>query len=130
MLGHHLQVNRESASELLCLVTPRELLRRHRIWLEQYRRARDHLEHLTERFPGQPRTDWRGDANAITGTVAGVRRDGFFVFQREEWNITDTSIAQLSEIVSALVDGIGAEVKARLDGYLRGESAIWKSSAR
>jgi hypothetical protein len=106
------------------IVTPREVLRRHRETLERFRKARDHMEHLPERFPGQSRSDWKGDANRVTGTVAGVGRAGFLVFQGEEWDVGRGNIQQLSEIVTELVDGCLAEVTSRHKGFLRGESAM------
>ena len=112
------------------LKTPREVLKKYRSTLEKNSRARDHLEHLTERLPGQPRTDWRGDSNSLTGTVAGVRRDGSFVFQGEEWDITEASTHLLRSIVSEFVDGVHAEVVARHEAYLKGESAMWAERDR
>lgn len=105
-------------------VTPRNVLRMHRSEFEHYRAARDHLEHLPERFPGGHRSDWRGDANRIGGTVAGVRRDGFFAFQREQWDITENSTALLGGIVFQTVAGLGEESEQRLADYRRGESAM------
>jgi hypothetical protein len=112
------------------LVTPREVLKKHGAQLDSYVDARDHLEHLDERFPGRSRSDWVGDANKITGTQAGVRRDGFFVFQGQEWDISRKALADLSVIVDELVTGIAAEMTARREAFLRGESAMWKKPRR
>ena len=104
--------------------TPRNVLRLHRSEFDHYRVARDHLEHLPERFPGGQRSDWRGAANEIRGTVAGVRRDGFFVFQGQEWDITDNCTALLGTIVFETVTGFGEEAEIRLADYHRGESPM------
>ena len=71
------------------VVTPPEVLKIHRGTLEHYRTARNHLEHLAERFSGEARTDWRGNADSISGSVAGVDRTGHFVFQGSRWDITE-----------------------------------------
>jgi len=107
------------------LVTPREVLKRHRPSLEKYRHARDHLEHFPERLPGQKRTDWKGDSNSITGSVAGIRRDGMFVFQGEVWDVTQAGVDLLDIIVSEFIAGVLSEVTARHESFLNGESAMW-----
>jgi hypothetical protein len=107
-----------------CLVTPREVSRRYRDQLEHYRQARDHLEHLTERYPGKARSDWQGDRNAIRGSVAGIRRTGQFVFQGRQWDVTEATVATLENVVTAFVNGIAAELRDGLRAYQQGESAV------
>jgi len=106
------------------LVTSRETLRRYGEPLRHYSIARDHLEHLTERYPGRHRSDWEGDSNSISGSVPGIRRTGHFVFQGLEWDVTESSIVLLGEIVAGFVNGITAELRERRNSYLRGESAV------
>ena len=107
------------------LVTPHEVLRRHRSSFSRYRRARDHLEHYPERWPGQKRTDWKGDCDSITGTVGAIRPDGFFVLQGEAWDVGMAGVGGLETIVSEFVSGLLAEVKARHKAFANGESAMW-----
>lgn len=105
------------------LVTPRQVWRTHHGVFQRYRQARDHLEHLTERYPGRSRSDWQGDRNHISGSVPGIRRTRQMIFQGQEWDVTEANVALLVEIVTTFVLGVAAELQDRLAEYRRGESA-------
>lgn len=103
---------------------PSRALATHGQIFRDYRDARNHLEHLPERYPGRPRTDWRGDMNSISGTVAGIRRDGFFTFQGRQWDVTERSAAQLRRIVEAFIADVQRETRDRFDAF-PDRSAMW-----
>jgi hypothetical protein len=106
------------------ITAPRFVLKKYRTELAAYQRARNHLEHLPERYPGQTASDWKGDANSITGTVAGIRRDGLFLFQEEEWDVTETSLATLRALVTEFIALARLEAEERLRDYQNGTSAM------
>lgn len=102
-------------------VSFRESLKGFEQQLKYYQKARHHLEHFTERWPGQPRTDWEGeDSNSITGTVAGVTRDLIFVFQNDRWDVSTRSLEPLRDFVYSLVTCLRAEVEDKYARFLEG----------
>lgn len=103
---------------------PSRSLATHDQVFRHYRDARNHLEHLPERYPGRPQTDWRGDMNSISGTVAGIRRDGFFTFQRGQWDVTERSAALLRQIVEEFIADMQRETQDRFETF-PDRSAMW-----
>jgi hypothetical protein len=108
----------------------RTVLKRFRRDLDRYTDARDHLEHLPERFPGGRRGDWIGDANSITGSIAGIRRDGYFVFQGQSWDVSTECIRLLTQLVTQFVISMRVEADETLERFRRGESAMRSSIDR
>ena len=79
-------------SNVAVLVTPREVWRRYRTTLANYTRARDHLEHYSERLPLGKRSTWvyesEDSIERVSGDPGAVRLGNVFTLNGEQWDVS------------------------------------------
>jgi hypothetical protein len=102
-----------------CLEAPRSIRKRHRVTLESYREARDHLEHWTERLPGGLRDQWQRSSaqgfTTMTGDMGLVRLERTFTFRDakghdKELDISPASAELLEHICKQLREEVAVEL--------------------
>jgi len=104
----------------------KQVWERHKATLKRYKAARDHVEHWTERSPGEEKDQWQryphhcfvsafrfssGDYQ-IAGDMGLVRLERKFTFQNQEVGIGPDSAALLERICRQLREELTAEVRA------------------
>jgi hypothetical protein len=112
-------------SNVAGLVTPREVWRRYRTTLANYTRARDHLEHYSERLPLGKRSTWVYESDdsieRISGDPGAVRIGNVFTLNGEQWDVSLKSAEILKLLWQDLDDGIRAETDTSFAAWLSGD---------
>ena len=107
------------------LSTPRKVWRKYRKSLEWYQRARDHLEHYSERLPMGKHSHWKHELNDTSETVRGdpgaVRLGAIFTLNGEEWDVSPQGAKVLESVWQDLIEGVRDETEARFAAWLNGE---------
>jgi hypothetical protein len=95
--------------------SPRTVWKRHRETLDHYKLARDHMEHWTERLPGEAADQWSkwtsDGSQFIAGNVGIVRLEQTFQFHDQTWDISPANAALLTQIGRELDDELTFEVR-------------------
>jgi hypothetical protein len=98
--------------DLSKLATPRKILRRYRKELQQYEEARDHEEHFPDRLYG--RKNKKGEPLERHGYLGSVDSRGMYYYGDKSYDVTETGLTLLEEIVNTLNSEMTAEALARI----------------
>jgi hypothetical protein len=107
------------------LSTPRRVRRRYRKSLECYQRARDHLEHYSERLPMGKHSHWKHELDDTGETVRGdpgaVRIGHVFTLNDEKWDVSLKGARILESLRQDLIEGLRDETEEAFAAWLKGE---------
>jgi hypothetical protein len=107
------------------LSTPRKVWRKYRQALERYQRARDHLEHYSERLPMGKHSHWKHEqaegSETVRGDPGAVRLGSIFTLNEEEWDVSPAGAKVLESLWEDLIDGLRAETEVGFAAWLNGE---------
>ena len=113
------------------LTAPREVWRRYRTSLTKYMKARDHLEHYSERLPLGKRSTWMYESDDTIERVAGdpgaVRLGSVFTLNGEEWDVSPKSATILSSLCQDLDEAIRVETDTMFAAWLSGTRSTKRS---
>jgi hypothetical protein len=113
------------------LRAPREAWRRYRTSLTKYMKARDHLEHYSERLPLGKRSTWIYQSDdtieRISGDPGAVRLGSVFTLNGDQWDVSLESAKILSSLWQDLDEGIRAETDTMFAAWLRGDRSTKRS---
>lgn len=105
------------------LRSPTLVWKTHRYELEMYREARDHLEHWTERLPGEKNDKWgsvtSGGSTTLSGNMGHVRLEKTFTFRDREGNDKEIPIGpETAELLLAICKRLKEELALELSEIL------------